>query len=1016
MAMQQDNIIVISAIGDSGNKTYGLSTKDGITLIPAIFEDIKLPIDGIAIFKENSKWGVCSIEGKILLKPQYDEILNWNSDYIVIGEIDNLTHYKYGVVDWSGNVIIPVKYAAIELSAYDVFICFDGAKHQFGEKHHIDILDYRGNPCKFITKENKIICEDNGGFRNEYFQKYNDWLIVNNKILLSSDLHTAEWVDDYQIDTIMFTQVGTIISRDAAGKYGLRDIKGHILLLQIYDEIVEMPSCLVVAYHNSLGLISKTGQSILPNDYTEIADIVIDEKNDREIDPYWLFSWNRSDGIVYHFSPEHPFSTETEEQIIVTSKVFIDNPKMNSSSPSRIRIKQCYQSPFEVLILKNSDGENVFNFKEGLLLDSPSDKVYPLTKEHFILKNGNLYSFYSKAVTAPFKYAHAIKYFGNGILFYCVDGLWGAWKFSEELYETFARFGEIIDINIPPKYLSLIPDIKSFDFFIAKDIHKSYSGTEHECFQLLAPSGACLIGANGNYTGPFKIFGKNILAQMGDKFGFVNFEDEVMIPFKYDEVKDNGNESSFDVRIGKNWGILYSSGLESHIKYGEPIQRKGENALGKYSIVTDVSTNLKGVVNTETGAEVVPCLYSFISLGNNYISVARGGNLDNNCIVGVRYAKWGCYTLDGHLIVPIEYGCIEIEGDFILAGYDGDFMEYGQEGFRNKFSGVYALYDKYGTMLIKGFSQYSIGDKILSFYFGGEWECNCDEYGYCDYEFIYTQGFWLPLNRDMSTVLPDKQGHPISVPQGTSIIIKKIWSPILKKNLCQCNFPSELMVSHDFYIANGWIIAQNETVAVEIKSGKRLKFPKLTAIRENMLYVINDNSKAGIISSENKILLPLEYKALTNPVGRYIIGIKETEGFTYSVFLFDIESECIPSSAIQLQADIKYDDISSGLRHHKYLMYLNGSDDKSLKSYAFENGTFWIADDYKSLFDSNAARKIDSHSSRCYWFSYDDMEPCYEGNDEDNTDYMKDSWDAMTDGMHGDMPDGFDGDYDFLGR
>ena len=31
-------------------------------------------------------------------------------------------------------------------------------------------------------------------------------------------------------------------------------------------------------------------------------------------------------------------------------------------------------------------------------------------------------------------------------------------------------------------------------------------------------------------------------------------------------------------------------------------------------------------------------------------------------------------------------------------------------------------------------------------------------------------------------------------------------------------------------------------------------------------------------------------------------------------------------------------------------------------------------------------------------------------------DYMKDSWDAMTDGMYGDMPDGFDGDYDFLGR
>ncbi len=33
----------------------------------------------------------------------------------------------------------------------------------------------------------------------------------------------------------------------------------------------------------------------------------------------------------------------------------------------------------------------------------------------------------------------------------------------------------------------------------------------------------------------------------------------------------------------------------------------------------------------------------------------------------------------------------------------------------------------------------------------------------------------------------------------------------------------------------------------------------------------------------------------------------------------------------------------------------------------------------------------------------------------DDNDYMRDTWDAMTDGMYGDMPEGFDGDFDFLG-
>ena len=35
---------------------------------------------------------------------------------------------------------------------------------------------------------------------------------------------------------------------------------------------------------------------------------------------------------------------------------------------------------------------------------------------------------------------------------------------------------------------------------------------------------------------------------------------------------------------------------------------------------------------------------------------------------------------------------------------------------------------------------------------------------------------------------------------------------------------------------------------------------------------------------------------------------------------------------------------------------------------------------------------------------------------DDDSDYMGDSWDAMTDGMYGDMPDGFDGYFDFLSR
>ncbi len=35
--------------------------------------------------------------------------------------------------------------------------------------------------------------------------------------------------------------------------------------------------------------------------------------------------------------------------------------------------------------------------------------------------------------------------------------------------------------------------------------------------------------------------------------------------------------------------------------------------------------------------------------------------------------------------------------------------------------------------------------------------------------------------------------------------------------------------------------------------------------------------------------------------------------------------------------------------------------------------------------------------------------------DYDQNDWMSDTWDAMTDGMYGDMPEGFNGDFDWLG-
>ena len=96
-----------------------------------------------------------------------------------------------------------------------------------------------------------------------------------------------------------------------------------------------------------------------------------------------------------------------------------------------------------------------------------------------------------------------------------------------------------------------------------------------------------------------------------------------------------------------------------------------------------------------------------------------------------------------------------------------------------------------------------------------------------------------------------------------------------------------------------------------------------------------------------------------------------------------------------------------------------------------ESGMSSIIVPQRSIFDKSFVDIISPDESGLffkpfeekYWFTddchlYDNTHNANNTNNgyDDDHDYMKDSWDAMTDGMYGDMPDGFDGDFDFLGR
>ena len=556
-----DNIIIISTTPEKDKHLYGLGLESGVTLIPPKYEDVKFPIGDIFMFKQDGKWGLVNLDGAILLQPEYDNIFSWNKDYVVVAEGQPF-HYKCGAVDWNGKEIIPAEYAAIGLTDYSVFRCYTGAEYDWGRNHQMDSLKYDGNPYLWKNSRNETLSKQLQIWRNkQQVANYNGWLILDNQILLNPELESQKWVSDKDLNFIQVTPGGTLITKDKRGKYGLRDLYGKSIILQIYDDMKLMASGIVVLYNGKIGIIGTNGNSILPTEYLEIRDNIIDESNKKEIKGDWSWIWNVKNGFVYRYSKDHPLDTSNLETIIVRSDFFV--------SDGTIACCKNGESKFNTFITRNRDGENIFSIENGFVLGENADRIIPLTSDDYLIQNGDKFRLVStnldsNSLSIEFDEA---KYYGEGILYYQVDGLWGIKLFSPKLYDT-SLFRIEKDIDIVPSYLSIKPVYGMMGILIYFEIQNSYkmfSGEEGICSQLIKTSGECLLGGNHQYTGSFSIHDSIIRCQVGLKFGFVDFDDETIIPFKFDEIvfRGKGKHGGFNVRIGDFWGILKHNGKES---------------------------------------------------------------------------------------------------------------------------------------------------------------------------------------------------------------------------------------------------------------------------------------------------------------------------------------------------------------------------------------------------------------------------------------------------------------------
>lgn len=198
----EQNVLKVEKDGE-----YGLINFMGKQIVNTDYEEIT-SISGIENsfkVKKDGKYGIIDNEGKIVIEPQYVDIdilgKDNKSGFIVKNDLG-----KYGIVDYSNNKIVEIKYDLVEkVYGNDLYLVVMDGKQKLVNKNDEDVLVSGFDSIKQIltSQENAVI-----------YVKNSKYGVIN----LSGEI-----IIDAQYDSLEETKIGMFIAKKD-NKYGMINI------------------------------------------------------------------------------------------------------------------------------------------------------------------------------------------------------------------------------------------------------------------------------------------------------------------------------------------------------------------------------------------------------------------------------------------------------------------------------------------------------------------------------------------------------------------------------------------------------------------------------------------------------------------------------------------------------------------------------------------------------------------------------------------------------------------------
>lgn len=319
---EERKIDLINKYNLRGEQLLALNEKQTF-VVPAEYDLAYPSVNGLIIVIKEGKWGMINKLNDVIVEPQYNVIESLDGSFARVGKSEeechiyfqedrwNINNIKYGLIDTTGEVVLPLEYEHIVLWDNGYYYVMSGTMHQIltpslkvaiklqcqycenlGNRYIIVSNYYRRSLIDFHG--NEIIPEDKSFLKIEIL--YNGFLKV---IFYRSEYHGFSHIGiidqrgkeiyrNDNCDDISLIENGYLLIKSDCNTYNVANLQGKELFKHSLNEIKFLDDgCFSVRGKKGWGFANKIGKLIASPRYkyeiefeNDLANISIEGKDD----------------------------------------------------------------------------------------------------------------------------------------------------------------------------------------------------------------------------------------------------------------------------------------------------------------------------------------------------------------------------------------------------------------------------------------------------------------------------------------------------------------------------------------------------------------------------------------------------------------------------------------------------------------------------------------------------------------------------------------------------------------